>query len=1115
MSYMRLDRGSCKSEVTDGALGQQLNATGKRMMNRFTRQDLRPASGEHWLHLDGISTFTPASPPSSSVTESEDCQQESNRWDAVLHLGSTTNKQGQASSRLSVLPPGSLLISPVLLTDAGNYICVARNYRGEASARARLVVWARTRITEAPRDRGVVRGRSVELRCEVAHDPAVSASVSWIKDGEELGAAERARLLRGGPDSLRISHATPADSGAYTCLVTSSAGNDSRTARVEVRELPGPPQAPGVRVSAAGRRLAELGWAHGYDGNSALVRYVLETSVDDSAWRVLVSNLAPESTTALSPALKPGHSYRFRLIAANAVGPGEPSIETDSLVLQEEPPERSPQHLTVSERSNHSLSLCWQPPEVDYWNGPLKGYLIRFRASGAIGDFQFKNIPSPAMTAMTIPELHPWQTYEAAIAAYNSAGLGPYSAPLVQRTLEGVPLTAPARVQLRSLNSTSVRVAWSQPDSHKLRGTLLGYKVEVWRPGLNSESLNVDVPPEPPGVGRVAQVTGLLAYTDYAVTVRCTTSAGNGPSSAPRRVRTHEDTPGPVQGLQLLDFSKTSLLLSWSEPKELNGVLFGYQLSWQQGNRTHVIVTHNLDNSFHKYRITGLEEHASYLLRMAARTSAGSGPVRSLTFTAGHIPAVPRAPVVLSVSRVMARSLLLQVRSGPERGTSITHWIVEAQTGLTDKGGNWTVLHEMDAKPQKYSLLVNELQPYTFYRLRVRQGTAVAVSEASPATRWVQTLPAPPDVAPWNITVRTAGSRSIWVHWAPLAVEDYQAIPESVGYRVRCKHKEFPTSLPLDATTDDGGEREASLEGLHPFSTYMIQVQAFNANGPGPWTEVVEAKTSEAAPSAGPMDVYANATSPSAILVGWGMVPKQDHNGQILGFKVLYQAVGTNLPPSLQKVRGAAAGCVLLTGLRVFTEYTVQVQAFNRAGDGAATSSTALIRTHDDVPGPPTMIFFPEVHPTSVLMTWQPPENPNGVVLAYRVSFWLDVSSHRAFSVVQLGADTRRFTTSDLVPESIYRFRMVARTDVGWGEPAEVVVVTTESRARPDPPGKPSVPRAGVAARSVTLTWTPGSDHSAPLRYYIVQARVLPGEPRWEAVAPSLPPGLTSYTLDR
>lgn len=50
-------------------------------------------------------------------------------------------------------------------------------------------------------------------------------------------------------------------------------------------------------------------------------------------------------------------------------------------------------------------------------------------------------------------------------------------------------------------------------------------------------------------------------------------------------------------------------------------------------------------------------------------------------------------------------------------------------------------------------------------RFRMRQVNIVGSSPPSQPSRKIQTLPAPPDIAPANVTLRTASETSLWLRW--------------------------------------------------------------------------------------------------------------------------------------------------------------------------------------------------------------------------------------------------------------------------------------------------------------------------------------------------------------
>lgn len=67
---------------------------------------------------------------------------------------------------------------------------------------------------------------------------------------------------------------------------------------------------------------------------------------------------------------------------------------------------------------------------------------------------------------------------------------------------------------------------------------------------------------------------------------------------------------------------------------------------------------------------------------------------------------------------------------------------------------------------------------------------------------------------------------------------------------------------------------------------------------------------------------------------------------------------------------------------------------------------------------------------------------------------------------------------------------------------------------RPQPPSKPVVQQEDVKARSVLLSWEPGSDGLSPVRYYTVQTRELPSG-RWALHSASVSHNASTFVVDR
>ena len=90
----------------------------------------------------------------------------------------------------------------------------------------------------------------------------------------------------------------------------------------------------------------------------------------------------------------------------------------------------------------------------------------------------------------------------------------------------------------------------------------------------------------------------------------------------------------------------------------------------------------------------------------------------------------------------------------------------------------------------------------------------------------------------------------------------------------------------------------------------------------------------DTAPSAPPTDVRVLVNSSTTITVQWGEVPCIHQNGEITGYSVQYEVMGSSEPQSEMVSGDSSGGTATISGLTRQTMYTVQVAAVNSAGTG-------------------------------------------------------------------------------------------------------------------------------------------------------------------------------------
>ncbi|XP_061535889.1 protein sidekick-1 isoform X1 [Phycodurus eques] len=1079
------------------------------------------AGGETQAHAQLIVSDVPPTftvrPSDKTVTEGNTalfiCQTSGAPKPAITwKKGSQVLASGSVQvARFALLQSGSLQVQPVSFQDSGEYTCIASNSERTINATATLTVWSRTVVSVPPSDLRVIKGTTAFLACNATHDPRVDVSFKWDRGGATVLTISGGRVSVG-QGSLTIGQTWSGDIGDYTCTVTSQAGNDSRSARLEVIELPHSPRSLAARLNDSDSRSVLLSWLRPFDGNAPLLYYLLELSENNSPWKVYLSEVDPTVTNMSVGGLTPARTYQFRLCAVNHVGRGQYSAETQRLMLREEAPSAPPKNIVASGRTNQSIMVQWQPPPEPQLNGVLRGYVLRYRLAGLPGDYQEKNISSPETNYCLLKELIIWTQYQIQVAAYTGAGLGVYSSPVTEYTLQGVPTAPPQEVEVVAINSTTIRFTWNPPPQQFINGINQGYKLLVWPEQAPEDVTVVTITPDYPSSHHTGLVSRLSKFTWYFGSILCFTTPGDGPRSPPSMLQTHEDTPGPVRHLSFTKVLDTSVQVSWAEPEEKNGIITGYMLWWEVFGVQSRREERALSNSTLQYQLTGLASTTTYRLKVAALTAAGRGVVTSSNISTGVPPELPGAPSNLVISNISPRTVTLRFRPGADGKTAISRWIVEGQVVKEDGAEDlWRVVYQLDNQAGANSLEIPNLTPFTQYRFRMQQVNIVGSSPLSGPSRLIQTLQAAPDTHPSNLSVLSLTQTGLRFRWKPLPTSEYNGSPETVGYRLRVHRMD---GLAEDRTAEvEGVAGEVTVEGLDPWTHYRTRIQAYNSIGPGPWSDAVSARTAESVPSGSPVNVTADAVSSSKILLTWSPVPQARRNGAILGYKVLYTEKDSERSPSVLLADGERNASLLLGALRKYTVYALQVLAYTRMGDGPP-SSAVLLRTKEDVPGPPVRVVFPEVRLSSAKVVWEPPTNPDGIILGYQIAYRLEHRDSQQWTTVEVGSNGRQFTVTGLTPEQTYVFRLVARTAVGWGQEHVALVVTTERRERPQPPRKLSVPQDGVEARRLRLHWVTGSSGSSPVRYLTVQIRELP-DGDWITNAADIPHNLTAWTVDR
>ncbi|XP_060787017.1 hemicentin-1 isoform X2 [Neoarius graeffei] len=122
---------------------------------------------------------------------------------------------------------GSVLsLGPLELSHSGVYSCIAHNSEGETHKNYTLTIQVPPIIMNSgPSDISALVGAEVTLKCHAEGTP--SPQLTWMRNGVKLDTTEHVHVSAHG-STLTLWSVTEEDSGTYTCLAISPAGQDSK-----------------------------------------------------------------------------------------------------------------------------------------------------------------------------------------------------------------------------------------------------------------------------------------------------------------------------------------------------------------------------------------------------------------------------------------------------------------------------------------------------------------------------------------------------------------------------------------------------------------------------------------------------------------------------------------------------------------------------------------------------------------------------------------------------------------------------------------------------------------------------------------------------------------------
>ncbi|XP_066541701.1 LOW QUALITY PROTEIN: phosphatidylinositol phosphatase PTPRQ [Hoplias malabaricus] len=875
-----------------------------------------------------------------------------------------------------------------------------------------------------------------------------------------------------------VSSVSPGTSYSVTVTAVASSGLSSPVSRMITTSIsvpPAPSKPEGERVGSNGILLSwRMPPPPDLTIHSFIIRYKEVCPHPDPSFTEITKSLDIPET--LLNTLSPGATYNIKVAAVNKAGVG-PFSQSLYFKTAEAPPGLVT-NLTAYAQNHSTVVVTWFLPVRI--NGLINKFAIKAKhartgqiarilelkaediMNGALphcndaADILSRGTPSPSdsslMTSAALPsvtlsaippastwsvpisvrmdKLHPYTAYVFEVSAFTSDGEGQIASTMV-RMPEAAPEDSPQNLSVWNITSKSLSLFWEPPTIITGR---FSYVIQLYGPaGFISENSTSE---------QIFVYTGLTPYTLYRVVVMAKSAGATGPA-AETSISTPSEAPGPVFNLSAVAVNSTSVRLSWGIPKQPNGLITRYrilvlyhELLVQDVTLRRLQQDTNKTGKSGGMLVEGYYDNSSGVLRRYARstnitmaTAQSAITLASSTFQPTWSPSNPSSPGMGKLN--------------------------------TDTANSLPFSHSTDTVGQ----------------------TLTSRPPATP-TSWLTATPDQRSPTPWesitspvsDLSAMTAGSARTTVLSPAHPQPSTRAADTSVTYQPR---PVVTSSIEVLPATEEVGDLSSDhifyvVRSLRPFTEYNFSVSAYTTVGEGPAT-VIKEKTTEEVPSSIQDVSYQNISSTS-IFVNWSS--PLNPNGKITHYTIYLFNVQRHLAQN-QRTEDTS---IVLTGLDKYTRYYLRVAASTRVGESPLSEEDDVyVLTPEDEPdSPPQDLVVVNTTFSTAIVTWSPPEKPNGIIRQYEVSCTNATYSHTVNTTVP------SITLRHLKPYTRYNVTVRAYTQLGHGDQ---ISYTLNMLSGEDVPGSPpyGLVYESISSSEVNVSWSPPVVPNGLILYYSVE----------------------------
>jgi len=873
----------------------------------------------------------------------------------------------------------------------------------------------------------VTKGQSALFKCTVSKEEDVDIDLKWTfndlpldltpinqynsiqSNQQQFQQNSNLKLYLNG--TLQILEAKNTDIGIYKCIVKSisneQAGNDSKTAYLNVVELPYAPFNVQSDLNLNEKRSINLTWQSSFDGNSQILKYVVQARITTSFdllmlqqqqqqyeqnpmmmsslsmppsydWFVIKDNIyetvtssffslsfQQQQTTSTTTTrwtiindLRPAIAYEFRVSAVNGIGEGMPSRPSNNITIPEEEPSQAPQNLQAEFIASKLIGLKWQLPVLQSWNGRLKGYRIAYSLSYPNSTWKYVTVNDPTQTSTNLTDLIVWEIYLIKICAFNSKGAGKYSDPPIRiRTKEGIPIRPPVNFRANPSNSTCIKMAWSEPPAQFVNGIIQGYK--------------------------------LIYYKDNETESKST---------------------------HVININS----LKQQSSNQMSNDMLNMQENQQQ----------------HNYELCMLSKFTMYTFSILCFTNSGDGP-STQPIQLQTLEDIPGEISDISFNNVYDTSLEIEWKPPMQPNGRILSYVISYRpfvvtisttTSKQQSQSNKTLLLQpkfehivLDASQNNFTL--KNLKPSTEYLIGIRAKT-LAGDGLTKLTQIKSGVPPELPEPPKAIVVRTISNTFVELEFIPGFNGKTSISKWIVEALVVLNSDDYTNSLlkwsRIFEKSNAPNATKLKVENLRPFTNYTLRMYSQNVKGiskPSIPTELFQ--TLADVPSVTPSYLTARLNSLYKnddkelninVLIKWTPISSSKWNGIPLGYVLLVETcddpqflIANSSNKYEIKFENFQKSSYILKHLKSYECYQIRICAWNNVGLGPWTQDSNLLiinRTSESKPwrGPQNVNLY-SVNSTCMKVVWSKLDSKysNGILIGYKLKFTPELDTNNEY----------------------------------------------------------------------------------------------------------------------